>query len=80
MTTDPQAGVSPPVGAVLDGLGVNLTAAHVFDTQRQPLPITDLRLSHGFQVGLLDLGVASPHDLPAGVHGHGRLLATQLRR
>lgn len=76
----PQRTASPPVGAVLDGLGVDLTAAHVFDTQRQPLSIPDLGLSHGLQVGLLHLGVASPHDLPAGVHGHGRLLPTQLRQ
>lgn len=70
--------VSPPVGAVLDSLGVNLTAAHVFDTERQPLSISDLGLSHSLQVGLLHLGVVSPHDLPAGVHRHGRLLPTQL--
>lgn len=74
----PQRTISPAVGAVLDGLGVDLTAAHVFDTQRQPLSIPDLSLSHGLKVGLLHLGVASPHDLPAGLHGHGRLLPTQL--
>lgn len=76
----PPTTVSPPIGAVLDGLGVDLTAAHVFDTQQQPLSISDLSLSHGLQVGLLHFRVASPHDLPTGVHGHGRFLPTQLRR
>lgn len=71
---------SPPIGAVLDGLGVDLTAAYVFDTQQQLFSISDLSLSHGLQVGLLHLGVASPHDLPTEVHGHGWFLPTQLRQ
>lgn len=75
----PQRTASPPVGAVLDGLGVDLTAAHVFGTERQPLSVPDLSLSHGLQVGLLHLRVASPHDLPTEIHGHGRLLPTQLK-
>jgi len=68
----------PSVGVVLDGLGVDLTAAHVLDGQRQPLPVLDLRVPHGLQVGLLHLAVLGPDDLAAGVHGHGRLLSTQL--
>lgn len=72
--------VSPPVGAVLDGLRVDLAAAHVFDAQQQLLPVSDLGLPHGLQVGLLHLGVASPYDLSTGVHGHGWFLPPQLRQ
>ena len=64
---------------MLDGLGVDLTAAHVFDGQRQPLSILDLRVAHGLQVCLLHLRVLGPDDLPTGVHGHGWLLTPQLQ-
>ena len=68
----------PSVGVVLDGLGVDLTAAHVFDSQGQPLSVLDLRVHHGLQVGLLHLAVLGPDDLAIGVHGHSRLLTPEL--
>ena len=71
---------SPAVGIVLDGLGVDLTAAHVLDCQRQSLTILDLGIAHGLQVGLLHLGVLGPDDLAVGIHGHGRLLTPKLER
>lgn len=69
----------PSIGVMLNGLGVNFTAAHVFNSQRQPLPILDFSISHSFQIGLLYLTVFSPNDLPIGVHGHGWLLTTDLQ-
>lgn len=63
---------------MLDGLGVNLTAAHVFDSQRQPLSVLDLSITHGLQVGLLNFTVFGPDDFPVSVHRHGRLLPTHL--
>lgn len=71
---------SPPVGAVLHGLRVELGAAQVLDTEQQLLPVSDLGLSHCLQVGLLQLAAASPEDFPTGVHGHGRFFPPQLRQ
>lgn len=68
----------PPVRVMLNGLGVNLTAAHVFDSQWQPLSVLGLSITHGLQVGLLYFTVFSPDDLSISVHGHGRLLPTHL--
>lgn len=64
---------------MLDGLGVDFTAAHVFDSQRQPLSILDFSISHSFQISLLYFAVFSPDDLSIGVHGHGWLLTTDLQ-
>lgn len=69
----------PAIGVMLNGLGVDFTAAHVFNSQRQPLPILDFSISHSFQIGLLYLAVFRPNDLPIGVHGHGWLLTTDLQ-
>lgn len=63
---------------MLDGLGINLTAAHVFDSQWQPLSVLDLSVTHCLQVGLLYFTVFSPDDLSVCVHRHGRLLPTHL--
>lgn len=63
---------------MLDGLGVNLTAAHVFDSQWQPLPILDLSVTHGLQVRLLYFTVFSPDYFSVCVHRHRRLLPTHL--
>lgn len=68
----------PSVGVMLDGLRVNLTAAHVFDSQRQPLAVLDLSITHGFKVSLLYFTVFSPDDFSVGVHRHSRLLPTHL--
>lgn len=71
---------SPPVGTVLHCLWVNLGAAHVLDTEQQLLPVSDINISDCPQVGLLHHAAASPEDLPAGVHGHGRFFSSQLRQ
>lgn len=70
----------PSIGVMLNGLGVNFTAAHVFDSQRQPLSILDFSISHSFQIGLLYFTVFSPNDLSISVHGHGWLLTTDLQQ
>lgn len=64
---------------MLDGLGVNLTAAHVFDSQWQPLSIFDLSITHSLQVGLLYFTVFGPDDFAISVHRHSRLLPTNLQ-
>lgn len=69
----------PSIGVVLNGLWVNLTAAHVFDSQWQPLSILDLSITHSLKVGLLYFTVFSPDDLSICVHRHGRLLPTNLQ-
>ena len=68
----------PAIGVVLDGLGIDLAAAHVLDGQGQTLPVLDLLIPHGLDVGLLDLWVLGPDDLATGVHWHGWLLSPQL--
>lgn len=63
---------------MLDGLGVDLTTAHVFDSQWQPLSILDLSITHSLQVGLLYFTVFGPDNFAIGVHGHSWLLPTDL--
>lgn len=70
----------PSVRVMLDGLGVNLTAAHVFYSQWEPLSVLDLSVTHCLQVGLLYFAVFGPNDFPIGVHRHSRFLTTHLQR
>lgn len=68
----------PSVWVVLDGLWVNLTAAHVLDSQWQPFSVLDFSITHGLQVGLLNFTVFGPDDFAVCVHGHGWLFTTNL--
>ena len=63
-----------------DGLWVYLTAAHVLEGQRQSLSILGVHVTHVLQVGLLDLTVLGPDDLPTVVHAHGWLFSAQLHK
>ena len=49
---------------MLDGLRIDLAAAHVLDAERKALPVLDaIRVGDGLQVGLLHLAVLGPDDL-----------------
>lgn len=60
--------VLPAIRVVCNALRVDLTAAHVFDGQRQPLAILDISVCESLDVCLLYLSVFGPDNLTTTVH------------